>query len=261
MLAALVIYGFVLLLLFIFQRNLQYHPLGKVGKISDYFLAGFVEKNLTTSDNEKILAWYKPAPNKAKLIIYFHGNAGNIGDRAHRFSTFSDAGFGVLAISYRGYSGSEGSPSEAGLLKDGEAAIQFALTQNYRENDLIFYGESLGSGIAVQLATRFNPHALILESPYASIAGVAQQIYWFVPVKLLLKDKFESEKFAPRIVAPTLIFHGTKDEVVPYFQGQKLFAAINSKKEMITVEGAGHLEFGDQFLVENMMRFLTEVAQ
>ena len=252
-LAATLIYLTLLAVMFIFQRQIQYHPTGKIEKT----LEGFEEKILITSDNKKILAWYKPAPEKGKLIIYFHGNAGNLGDRAHKFLAFSKSGFGVLAISYRGYFGSEGKPSEAGLISDGEAAINFALSQNYNLNDIIFFGESLGSGVAVQLATRFNPYAVILESPYSSIASVGQKTYWFVPVSLLLRDKFESVKFAPKISAPVLIFHGTADRVVPYFEGQELFAAINSRKDFITVKDAGHLDFTDEFLIAEMKKFLS----
>lgn len=257
MLYALLIYVVLLMLMFIFQRHLQYHPMGKIGKVSDYFLDGFVEKILVTNDQKKILAWYKPAPNKAKLIIYFHGNAGNLGDRAHKFLAFDKAGFGVLAISYRGYSGSEGSPTESGLMLDAESALKFVLDQNYQLQDLIFFGESLGSGIATQLAARFDPYAVILESPFSSAESVGQGTYWFVPVKLLLRDKFESIKFAPKISAPVLIFHGTADKVVPYDEGKKLFNAIKSEKKFVAVEGAGHLDFAEDFLILEMNQFFN----
>jgi len=246
--------------MFVFQRHLQYHPMGKISKISSYNLDGFSEKILTTSDNVKILSWYKPALNKAKLIIYFHGNAGNLGDRVNKFKEFSKSGFGVLAISYRGYSGSEGTPTEAGIINDGETAIKFALAENYNFEDLIFFGESLGSGVAVQLASRYNPYAVILESPYSSVASVGQKTYWFVPVALLLQDKFESIKFAPKISAPVLIFHGTADKVVSYKEGKILFNAINSQKELITVEGAGHLGFSNEFIVSEMEKFFKKIA-
>lgn len=255
---ALAIYVFLLAFLFFFQRKLQYIPLGKVRPLALYHLDGFVEEKLTIEDGTKILAWYKTAQKNEKIILYFHGNAGNLGDRAHRFDAFSKNGFGVLAITYSGYSGSEGKPSEATLIKDGEAAFKFLLDKGYMPQDIVLFGESLGAAVAVQLANKFDFYALVLESPFASVVGVAQKTYWFVPVKLMLKDKFESVKFAPKISSPVLVFHGTADLVVAYSEGRKLFEAIKSPKKFITVEGAGHLSFADEFLLEEIKEFLVE---
>jgi hypothetical protein len=259
MISALIIYVVLLGLMFAFQRKLQYHPSGKIFKISEYSLSGFKEKFLVTEDHKKILAWYKPSKAGHKLIVYFHGNAGNLGERAHKFDDFAKDGFGVLAISYRGYAGSEGKPTEKGLIKDGEAALKFLFESNYNLQDLIFFGESLGSGVAVQLAARFNPYALILESPFSSAASVGQKTYWFAPVGLLMKDKFKSIKFAPKVFSPVLIFHGTADKVVPYSEGQKLFAAFNSQKKFVSVDNAGHLDFSDDFLTDEMGKFLGDL--
>ncbi|MBU6141145.1 MAG: alpha/beta hydrolase [Proteobacteria bacterium] len=245
-------YLLLLAFLFFFQRQLQYLPMGKVAQIPE----GFESKNLVDADGLSLLAWYHSAKKGEKTILYFHGNAGNIGDRAAKFSAFADAGFGVLAISYRGYFGSEGKPSEAGLIKNGEAALKFLLDQNYQTSDIILFGESLGSGVAVQLAARSEFSAIILESPFSSIANVGQKRYWFAPVKLLLKDHFDSEKFAPKIVSPTLIFHGTADEVVPFSEGKNLFEKITSPKKFIEVQGAGHLDFSQDFLIREITNFL-----
>ena len=256
---ALIFYVFLLVFMFVFQRGLQYRPSGKMLSVSYYGLGGFREKILVTQDQQKILAWYKEPRVGQKMIVYFHGNSGNLGARAHKFNDFADSGFGVLAISYRGFAGSEGKPSEQGLIKDGEAAIKFLTDNNYQLQDLIFFGESLGSGVAVQMAAKFTPYALILESPYSSITAVAQRTYWFIPAGLLLRDKFESIKFAPKIAAPVLIFHGTKDRVVAYSEGKKLFKSFKSQKDLIKVKGAGHLDFTDDFLVDEMNKFLSNV--
>lgn len=261
MTSAIIIYLLLLVFLFLFQRRLQYMPMGKMWEIAAYNLEGFEEKRLTTSDKIKIYAWYKPAKKDEKIILYFHGNAGNMGDRAHKFSAFANRGFGVLAISYRGYYGSEGSPSEVGLMRDADAALQFLLEQDYQVENIILFGESLGSGVVVQMATKFNFAAVILESPYSSIAGVAQKKYWYAPVGLLLKDKFESIKFISKISKPVLIFHGTADKIVPYQEGKKLFDAANMPKKLITVEGAGHLNFSDEFLLEEMKKFLKKKGE
>lgn len=254
------IYLILVITLFSFQRKLQYHPQGDATKIAYCSPPGFEKKYLTTTDGVKILAWYqKPKTPHNKIILYFHGNAGNFSEREHKFQSFVKNKLGVLAISYRGYPGSEGSPSELGLIKDADAALVFLLDQGYKPKDIIFYGESLGSGVAIQLAARINPAAVILESPFSSIANVAKKTYWFVPVNLILKDKFESIKYVSNITAPVLIIHGTADQVVPYSEGKKLFDAIISPKRFIAVEGAGHLKFEDKFLMEEMQKFFTEM--
>jgi fermentation-respiration switch protein FrsA (DUF1100 family) len=260
MIALLLLYILVLVFMFFAQRSLQYHPSGKIQPLSFYTLNNFTEKNLETSDGINILAWFKrPEDAAGKIILYFHGNAGNLGDRAHKFEVFAKRGYGVLAISYRGYAGSAGTPSEAGLIKDAEAALAFLFRQGYEPKNIILFGESLGSGIAVQIATKADFAAAILEAPFSSAVSVGQKKYWFVPVGLLLKDKFESIKFAPKIIAPVLIMHGTNDKIVPYSEGWKLFEAVKKpRKKFVTIEGAGHLGFGDEFIVNEVSKFLEE---
>ncbi len=252
------IYLAFLCLIFVFQRNLQYFPIGKIYKISSYHLEGFGEETLVGADKTKILAWYKAPKKGEKIILLFHGNAGNLGYRRDKLAALAAENFGVLAVSYRGYSGSEGKPTEAGLIMDGEAAVQFLFDQGFNEKDIILYGESLGAAVAVQIGARNNFAAIILEAPFSSIAAIAQKIYWFIPVRLLLLDKFESEKFVPKISSPILIFHGTADSVVPYSEGQKLFGKIKSQKKFITSEGTGHLGFDDQFLAREVRKFVEE---
>jgi len=250
----LLFYITILAFLFFFQRQLQYVPMGKIEKVA----TNFQEKILTTEDGVEILSWFKAPQKSQKIILYFHGNAGNLGDRAPKFETFANGGFGVMAISYRGYFGSNGKPSEAGLINDARAAFKYLLDLGYLPKDIILYGESLGSGVAVQMASKFDVAALVLEAPYSSIVSVAKQSYWFVPVSLILKDKFESIKFAPKINAPTLVIHGNFDRIVSISEGKKLYQEIKVKKKFIEVQGAGHLEFSNEFLLEQLQDFLSE---
>lgn len=250
----LLFYITILAFLFFFQRQLQYVPMGKIEKVA----TNFQEKILTTEDGVEILSWFKAPQKSQKIILYFHGNAGNLGDRSRKFETFANGGFGVMAISYRGYFGSRGTPSEAGLINDARAAFKYLLDLGYLPKDIILYGESLGSGVAVQMAAKFDVLALVLEAPYSSIVGVAKQSYWFVPVSLILKDKFESIKFAPKITAPTLVIHGNFDRIVSINEGKKLYQEIKAKKKFIEVQGAGHLEFSNEFLLEQLQDFLSE---
>ncbi len=245
-------YCLLLLAIFFFQRNLQYIPSGTISGIPE----SFEEKILTTEDNVKILSWFREPKENKKIILYFHGNAGNLGGRQDRLEAFINSGFGVLAISYRGYPGSEGEPTEAGLINDGKAALKFILDIGYLPKDVVLYGESLGSGVAVQLAAKFDVAAVILESPYSSITSVAQKIYWFAPVSWILKDTFDSAKFASEISSPTLIIHGTADNIVPFTEGKKLFDLIKAPKKFIEVQGAGHLGFSAEFLADEVEKFV-----
>jgi uncharacterized protein len=201
---------------------------------------------LKTEDGESLLAWsFPPAPERP-LILYFHGNAGGLDLRAERFHAIAKAGMGLLAIEYRGYASSTGSPSERGLKLDGEAAYAAAIASGVAPERIVPLGESLGSGIAITLAARHRIGALVLDSPYSSIADVAAAKYWFVPVRALLRDPFRNDLLIGSVEAPTLIVHGTKDGVVPIRFGEKLFVLANPPKEFWRVDGAPHLAMGER---------------
>ena len=201
---------------------------------------------LKTEDGETLLAWrVLPAPGQL-LILYFHGNAGGLDLRVERFRAIAKAGMGFLAIEYRGYASSTGSPSERGLKLDGEAAYTAAVASGVAPERIVALGESLGSGVAVALAARHNLGALVLDSPYSSIVDVAASAYWFVPVRALLRDPFRNDLLIGTIHTPTLIVHGSKDVVVPIRFGEKLFGLANPPKDFWRVEGAAHLAMGER---------------
>jgi uncharacterized protein len=201
---------------------------------------------LKTEDGESLLAWsIQPAPGRP-LILYFHGNAGGLDLRVDRFRAIAKAGMGLLAIEYRGYASSTGSPSERGLKLDGEGAYAAAIASGVAPERIVPLGESLGSGVAVALAARHKVGALVLDSPYSSIADVAAAVYRFVPVRALLRDPFRNDLLIGSVNVPTLIVHGTKDTVVPIRFGENLFALANPPKEFWRVEGAIHLALGER---------------
>jgi len=202
---------------------------------------------LRTEDGESLAAWRIPPAPGRPLILYFHGNAGGLDLRVERFQAMAKAGMGVLAIEYRGYASSTGRPSERGLKLDGEAAYTAAIAGGVAPERIVVLGESLGSGVAVALAARRKVGALVLDSPYSSIADVAAAAYWFVPVRALLRDPFRSDLLIGSVNAPTLMVHGTKDRIVPIRFGEKLFALANQPKEFWRVEGAIHLALGERF--------------
>ena len=240
---ALVLYLATLAALYVFQRHFLYFPSAQETPPAAVGLPQAERLHLTTPDGERLLAWrITPAPG-APVVVYLHGNGGGVDLRAARFAAFAAAGFGVWAVEYRGYAGSTGSPSEAGLTLDAEAAYQAALADAPPER-IVLLGESLGSGLAVKLAARHPVGALALDSPYTSIVDVAAAKFWMFPVRWLIADRFPSDALIAQVKAPLLIVQGTADAIVPIRFGRRLFDLATTRKTFITVDGAGHLAMG-----------------
>jgi uncharacterized protein len=239
-----VLYLVALAVLYAGQRKLLYFPNTVEVAPGSVGLANAERRHFATSDGETLLAWYiTPAAGKP-LILYFHGNGGGLDLRAERFNALAASGDGLLAVEYRGYAGSTGAPSEAGLLADGEATYAEARRLGFPPARIVVMGESLGSGVAVALAARHEIAALVLDSPYSSIADVAAATFWMFPVRALMSDSFRSDLRIASVVAPLLIVHGTSDEVIPIRLAEKLFALATAPKDFIRVEGGGHLALG-----------------
>jgi fermentation-respiration switch protein FrsA (DUF1100 family) len=240
--AALVAYVAVLVILFLLQRQLLF-PAGKEPpSLERAGLANLMEPvRVVTADGLDLLAWYHSPPKQnAPLIVLFHGNGGTIEIRAAKAKTYIGAGFGVLLPEYRGYGGNPGSPSEAGLYADGRAALAFAAAQGITPDHWIFLGESLGTGVAVQMATEQRVAALVLEAPYTSIADVAQSNFPLLPVWWLVRDRFDSAEKIARVGAPLFVVHGERDGTIPVKFGRALFAAASEPKEAMWLADAGH---------------------
>jgi uncharacterized protein len=251
------LYGFVVIGLYAGQRKLLFRcDAGEVDPATLGLKADIVR--LKTEDGESLLAWSIPPLAGRPLILYFHGNSGGIDLRIERFHAIAKAGMGLLAIEYRGYASSTGSPSESGLKLDGEAAYAAAVASGVAPERIVPLGESLGSGVAVALAARHTVGALVLDSPYSSIADVAAAAYWFVPARALIRDPFRNDLLIGSVKAPTLIVHGTKDTVVPIRFGEKLFALANPPKEFWRVEDAVHLALGERFA--DMLDWIARVV-
>ena len=232
--------------LYSMQRKLTYFPNAVEVAPAAVGLPSAEVRHLATGDAETLLAWYvAPAPGKP-LIVYFHGNGGGIDARGERFRKLTANGNGLLAVEYRGYAGSTGSPTEAGLLNDGEAGYAEALRLGVPPARIVLIGESLGTGVAVAIAERRDIAALVLDSPYSSAVDVAAALYWMFPVRALMSDAFHSDQRITKVAAPLLIVHGTADDVVPIRFGEKLFALARAPKDFIRVEGAGHLALGQR---------------
>jgi len=256
-----VAYLAVLGFLYVFQRSLLYVPDRSRPELGDLTGLGVREVGLTTSDGLRLLAWYAPPPAGRPVIAYFHGNGGNIGYRTNRLRRFVAAGFGVLMPEYRGYGGNPGSPSETGLFEDAAAALAFLRAGGVADRQLVLYGESLGSGIAVHMAAGRNLMAVVLESPYTSIAAAAQYHYPYVPAAYLIKDEYDSLSRIGDLKAPLLVLSGGSDRIVPPHLTRALFDAAPQPKEVFFVPDAGHVDLDAFGGTEATVRFLEKLLE
>ena len=229
------------LLLVFAQRSLLYRPDAADMEHVRERLPGVERLILKSDDGESLVAWHRPPQDGRVLFLYFHGNGGNLGDRAERFLALMQNGDGLLALSYRGYGGSTGAPTEAGLLLDANAAYDAALAKGYRPERIVVVGESLGTGVGVALAARRVVGGLALEAPFSSAVDVARALYWMFPVDLLMLDQFRSDLRIADVKAPVLIMHGEGDNVVPIVFDEKLFELAREPKEFVRVSDARHL--------------------
>jgi fermentation-respiration switch protein FrsA (DUF1100 family) len=213
---------------------------------------------LAADDGLKLSAWYRPAAAAgAPVMLYFHGNDAHLGARADKVRPYLDAGFGVLLLSYRGYGGNPGRPTEQGLYRDARAALAFLRAEGVAAADMVYYGESLGSGVAVQLALEAAPAALVLEAPFTDIAAVAQRRYPFVPVRLLMRDRFDNLAKIPGVRSPVLVIHGERDRTTPVDLGRAVHAAAPEPKEGRFYPHAAHVDLYDHGAADDVLRFIA----
>jgi uncharacterized protein len=220
--------------------------------------AGFPEAEehfLTTADGEKVIVWHVPARPGHPAILYFHGNGDFLAGFFGRFRDIIADGTGVVALSYRGYAGSSGRPSEQGLLRDAAAAYAFT-TARYRADKTVVWGFSLGSGVAVALAAEQPVGKLILEAPYTSIADVAASVFPIFPIRLVIQDSFRSDERIARVKVPILMMHGVRDPTIPITFGERLFALAHEPKQFVRFPEGGHNDLDDYGAIETALRFI-----
>jgi uncharacterized protein len=257
-LAAFVAYAALCVGLYAMQRELVFPPLG--AHISAK-AAGFPEAQeilVPTSDGEKLIAWYVPPKVDKPLVIYFHGNGDTLSWRTNRDRLLVADGTGLLAVSYRGFEGSTGNPSETGFHLDANAAYEFAASRVPIDR-IVLWGHSLGTGVAVQLAAERKVEALILEAPYTSVADIAAMRYPFVPIRLLLKDQFRSDLRIGQVTAPVLVLHGELDDIIPVQYGRRLYELAHNPKRFISFPKGGHLDLDDHGALTAVREFVTQL--
>lgn len=224
------------------QRSLMYFPDRTRTAPSEAGLPEAQEEKLITADGESIIVWHiAPRDETKPVAVYFHGNGGALNLRARRFAALASEGIGVIGVSYRGYGGSSGTPTEDGLIADGVAAYEFA-AKRYTPARVVLWGESLGTGVAVALAAESPVAKLVLETPFTSAADVGASVYPFLPVRWLMKDQFRSDLRIKNVKAPVLILHGEKDSVVPIHFGERLFGMIAGEKRFARFKDGEHYD-------------------
>lgn len=243
--------------LYAFQRSYVFHPGGTLAAPAEHGLAAVQALETTASDGTRLTSWFAPPQSGRPVLLYFSGNAGNISDRADRFRQVVGSGFGLLAPSYRGYPGSGGAPSEAALVADALEAFDWLAGRGY---EIVIHGESLGTGVAANVAAERDARALVLEAPYTATLDIAAAAYPWVPVSLLMHDQFLSREHIKRVTEPVLIVHGTADSVIPVEYGRRLFEEAGEPKELAIFEGAGHSDLWERGLWPRLLQFLDEHA-
>ena len=252
-----VIYFFILISTYVFQRNLLYHPTEN-NYFGDKLTVSVSKVKIKTQDNIELLSWYHNKDiDKYKTILFLHGNAGSLENRIHKINHFKDMNVNFLLVSWRGFSKNKGKPTEKGLYEDARSAVEWLKSKNVGENNIIIYGESLGTGIATEIAQNKNFAGIILESPFTSMIDAGKDKYPYLPVKLLLKDKYESNKKIKNINSPILIMHGKVDKIVPFHMGKKMYELANEPKYYYFSEYDDHMMEYNESLLKVLKDFIN----
>lgn len=247
---------------YLFQTQIIYYPSKTVTATPKDIGLAYKNLTITTGDGVKINAWYIPAPSARATVLFSHGNAGNIGNRLESIAIMHELGANVLVYDYRGFGRSEGAAGEDGTYRDAEAAWEH-LTKNesIAPERIILWGRSLGSAVAIELATRRKAGALIVESGFTSIVAVAKQVIPYLPMALLVRHRYDSVEKVPSITIPALFIHSPDDEVIPFAQGRKLYEqSASTPKEFLAIKGSHNTGYlvSERIYTDGIERFMTK---
>ena len=243
------IYLTITFVLYYSQRSLLYHPTEN-NYSGDKLTVPIDKVRIKTNDNIELLSWYHDKDiQNYKTILFLHGNAGSLENRIHKINHFNEMEINFLIISWRGFSGNEGKPTEEGLYKDAKSAVKWLINKGVKKENIIIYGESLGTGVATEISQNDNFAGIILESPFTSMVAAGKSKYPIFPIGLLLKDKYESDKKIKNIKSPVLVMHGEADTIVPFWMGKKIYELANHPKYYYFPEYDDHMmEYNDKLL-------------
>jgi len=256
----ILIYLIVTIAVYIFQRKLLYHPYSPPHFSKETSGEGlnykFDKIKIKVNEKIKLNGWFHFKDKSKKTILFLHGNAGNLDNRIYKLNYLGGLDINFLIIAWRGYSLSSGKPTESGLYEDANSALDFLKDKEIFETNIILYGESLGTAVAIEIAQNNNFAGVILEAPFTSMVELGQKYYPFFPVKLLLKDKYESKKKIKNLKSPILVMHGMKDKIVPFYMGEEIFKLANNPKFKYFNELDDHMMNYDEKLINKIELFI-----
>ncbi len=264
LLLLLLLYGGLLLFVFLYQERLLFLadlPSRQVETTPAALDLAYEPVTLTTSDRVRLHGWFLPAAQARGVLLFCHGNAGNISHRLDSLRIFHELGVGILIFDYRGYGRSQGRPTEAGTYRDAEAAWQYLVRERHVEpGRIILFGRSLGAAVAAHLATRHQPGALSMESCFTSVPDMAARLYPLLPVRLLSRFSYNVLDFVPQISSPLLVIHSRNDEIIPFSHGERIFAAARPPKTFLELKGDHNRGFliSGALYVQGLADFLTQ---
>lgn len=252
-------YGGLSLWLLVFQANLVFYPeIGREVVVTPKVVGlQYEDLHLKTSDGIDLHGWYIPAAQPRGTVLFLHGNAGNISHRLDSVAMLHRLGYGTLIFDYRGYGNSGGKPTEQGSYRDAEAAWQYLTVQRHIPScHIVLFGESIGGAVAAWLAAREKPAALVISSGFTSVPDLGQQLYPFLPVRLLARIRYDTRDSLRAVTAPVLIAHSPGDDIIPFEHGRALYAAANPPKQFLELAG-GH-NSGFIFMREAWVKVLAD---
>lgn len=253
-------YLIVAAVLFFTQRRMMFGPDRTRVLPSSVNVKNVSEVELITPEGHVLYCWYGTAAANKPTILFFHGNGGNVANREDKYRQLMEQGYGIFMLGYRGFGGSGGSPSEVAFVKDARLAYDHLTKKNGLDaSDIVIYGESIGTSVAVQLAATVPSHAVVLEAPMFSVLSIAQGLYPYVPVGSFLRDKFETNLFIGKVTAPLLIVHGDEDRVIPISSGRALYELANEPKRFQVISGGGHNDLYSLPIVAVISEFLGDL--
>ena len=255
----IIIYLVILLTILLAQRKFLYHP-SMNNYLNETGLIHKVEKvTIQTGDKIDLIGWFHQKDIKKKTLLFFHGNAGGLDDRIYKLNHIGDLDINFLIIAYRGFNGNSGKPSEKGLYLDAKGAVSWLKSKGIDKKNIILYGESLGTGVAIETGKNNIFAGIILESPFTSMIEMGKIYYPYLPVRLLLKDKFESKKKIKDINFPILVMHGIQDKIVPFYMGKKIYELANQPKYNYFSEFDGHMMDFNNNLLNTLESFVKSL--
>ena len=245
----------VVLLMYFAQRSFLYFPNEDNYITNETINFNYETVNINSTNKIALKSWYSSNNPSKKFILFLHGNAGTLKSRIYKLNAFNDLDLNFLAITWRGFSGNSGHPSENGLYEDALSAVNWLNSNGIKNEDIIIYGESLGTAIAIEISQKSNYAGVILESPFTSISSMGKLKFPYLPIDLILNDKFDSINKTSNINIPSLVLHGKDDNLVPFYMGQEIFASLTYKSKSHFVDDDHMMRFDDQ-MIEAISRFV-----